>query len=72
MYGIKPTYILSSPKILTYKIDITKGEDIAEEFRVRIDRSDLERIVGRKYLLGFSEFKQDFFKGKIMLPKVRG
>ena len=36
-YGVYP---LPSHKILTYKIDITKVEDIPEEFRVWINRSD--------------------------------
>lgn len=43
--GIRVT-ILSSRKILTYKIDITKVEDITEEFRVWINRSDSGRILG--------------------------
>jgi hypothetical protein len=37
---------LSSRKILTYKIDITKVEDITEEFRVWINGSDSGRILG--------------------------
>lgn len=39
-------YNLSSRKILTYKIDITKVEDITEEFRVWINGSDSGRILG--------------------------
>ena len=62
---------LSSLKILTYKIDITKVEDITEEFRVWINRFDSGRILGWYYLLGFFEFKHDLFKSKVVLGKVR-